>query len=87
MCGPCPGRCFQDSAADVRWAPQTPSGTVGVLRMADPYGENSMFKWWFLSVLFLIELRHKYLLNFHTHLSKNVLSVKILVWCFFGILR
>lgn len=55
--------------------------------MADPYGENSMFKWWFLSVLFLIELRHKYLLNFHTHLSKNVLSVKILVWCFFGILR
>ena len=38
-----------------------------------------MFKWWFLSVLFFIQLRHKYLLNFHTHLSKNVLLIKF--WC------
>ena len=37
--------------------------------------ENLTFKWLFLSVLFLVQLRHKYSLSFHTHLSKNLLSV------------
>lgn len=57
--------------------------------MADPYGESGfMFKWKFLSVLFLVQLRHKYLLSFHTHLSKLAQCLnKILVWCFFGILH
>lgn len=70
----------QDSAATARWAPQTlqhcrlGQGQAEVLTVADPYGERAhvqmvVFK------CFIFGTPHKYLLSFHTHLSKNLLSV------------
>lgn len=82
MGGPAQGWRCQDSAVDVRWAPRPlPALQAGAQAGGGTYGgrpiwrESSMFKWWFLSVLFLVQSRHKYLLSFHTHLSKNLLSV------------
>lgn len=62
MCGPCPGRCFQDSVADVRWAAPAPSPALQAEAQAGGgthggrpvWRKNLTFKWLFLSVLFLV---------------------------------
>lgn len=62
MGAPSSGVALPGLTAAEMWPRTSPALQAGaqageVLMVADPYGENSLFKWWFLSVLFLIQLR------------------------------